>query len=137
MSKTDKVKASVVGWKIDLSKYEVEVPKMNEVTGQPVLKGGRPVMVKDDFDVQDSLAAILFNRELEHNVEQTFKAKDLADKIRAAKKFVILDQKEMDMVRAAYNVIKSPPELQLEFFARIRDAVETELEEKVDNEGPK
>jgi len=133
MSK-DKAKVGVVGWKIDLSKYEVEIPKFNEATGQAVMKAGRPVMVKDEFDVQDSLAAILFNRDLEHNVEQTFKAKDLADKIRAAKKgYILLDTKEMDMVRAAYNVIKAPAEMQLEFFARIRDAVETELEEKVES----
>ena len=134
--KTDKAKRKadgVKGWKIDLKSYEVEIPKMNEATGQPAMKGGRPVMVKDEFDVQDSLAAILFNRELELNVEKTFTAKDLADKIRAAKKnVVILDQKEMDMVKAAYNVIKSPPELQLEFFARIRDAEEVELVEEKD-----
>ena len=117
------------GWRIDVRNYEVEVPKMNEQTGQPVIKGGRPVMVKDDFDVKDSLAAILFNRELDLTIEKTFEAKELADKIRAAKgKYVIVDQKDMDRIRAAYNVIKSPPEIQLEFFARIRDAEEVDLE---------
>ena len=126
--KTDKAKRkaeSVKVWRIDVRNYKVEVAD-RDAAGNPIMERGRMKMVRDDFDVKGSLASILFNQELRLSVEETFEAKEVADKIRAAKDYVLLDSKEMDRVRASYKVIKGIPEQQLEFFKRIRDAEEIE-----------
>jgi hypothetical protein len=106
-------------WKIDVRPYQVQV-------GED-LKTGKPVM--DDYDVKGSLSRLLFHPELKLTVDQAFQQKDLVDRIRAAGDFVIVDVFEMQRIRAAYGVLRSPDEQDLEFFRRIRDAEELEAGE--------
>jgi len=115
-------------WKIDLKKYAVEVQGKDE-------KGNIKPM-KTSFDVKESLASILFIADLRLGIDEAFKAKELADKIRKAGEHVLLDNAEMDRLRASYNVSKGPAEHELEFFRRIRDAVEVEAAEVVEEEEP-
>ena len=115
-------------WKIDLRPYDVEVASIGD-DGRVEMENGKPVMVKDDFDVKGSMASILFNQELKLNVDETFQAKDLADKIRGSNSSVLVDGAELGKLQAAYKIIKGIPEQQLEFFRRIRDAEEVEVEE--------
>ena len=86
-------------------------------------------MVDDDFDVMGSMASILFNAELKLSVDETFKNKDLADDIRAADGYILVDGVELMKLQAAYQIVKGVPEQQLEFFARIRDAEEVGVAE--------
>ena len=86
-------------------------------------------MVDDDFDVKGSMASILFNAELKLSVDETFKNKDLADSIRAADGYILVDGAELMKLQAAYQIVKGVPEQQLEFFARIRDAEEVGVAE--------
>uniref|UniRef100_A0A6M3J7R1 Uncharacterized protein n=1 Tax=viral metagenome TaxID=1070528 RepID=A0A6M3J7R1_9ZZZZ len=120
------------GWKIDVRAYKVRVPDIDE-NGMIRMKGGRPVMIQDEFDVQGSLCDILFNRELQVKPQDAFKAHDLAEKIRAARSIVVLDSEEMGMVRKAYDALKGVTENMIEFLSRIRDAEEIGLGE-VDGE---
>jgi len=117
------------GWKIDVRNYKVKVADFDENTGRVKTKGGRPVMVDDEFDMQGSLCDILFNRELQNKPEDAFKAHDLAEKIRAASKFVILDNEEMNMLRKAYDKLTGVTENMIEFCRRIRDAEKVGLKE--------
>lgn len=116
------------GWKIDLHSYEVEVPAFNP-DGRPLLKDGEPVMEHDTISVRDNLASMLFHAELRQGPEEMFKAKDLADKIRAAGDFVLVDRPEMDRINASYKLLKGLPERFIEFLMRIRDAEEVSLKE--------
>ena len=116
-------------WKIDVRPYQVELPVRDEKTGNMETK-------KAPFDVKGSVAAILFNRDLKLTVDESFTAKALADKIRAAKDHVLLDSGEMKRVREAYSIIRGPAEHELEFLRRIKDAVEVEAAEVVEEEEP-
>lgn len=116
-------------YKLDVRDYEVEVDKVDEVTGRLVIARGRPVKVKDQFDVKGSLAGMLFNQELRLTVPESFEMKDLADKIRAAKTHVLLDSAEMARLKRAYDAVKAPPETALECLRRIRDAEKIEVKE--------
>jgi hypothetical protein len=106
-------------WKVDVRPYKVQVGEDR--------KTGKPIM--DDYDVKDSLARLLFHPELKLSVDQAFEQKNLVERVRAAKDFVLVDQFEYARMKAAYAVIRSPEEQDLEFFKRIRDAEETEAGE--------
>ena len=110
-------------WKINLKEYNF--------VGRVRDEGGNVVQRTMPYDVKESLALILFNQELKLSIEESFKAKDLADKIRASQNgSVIVDAMEMARIRQAYNIVKGPGEHELEFFRRIKDAEEVEMEEK-------
>ncbi len=109
-------------WKIDLRSYDFTAKVRDEETGA-INEKTLP------FNVKDSLASILFHPELRLNVIDSFKAQDLANKIRKSGDDVLVDTAEMDMIKRSYNVIKAPQEYELEFFKRIRDAEEVEVEE--------
>ncbi len=102
------------GWKIDTRSYFVTDPK----TGEQV-----------EMDVKDNLAAMLFHTELKLAPEEMFKAKDLADKIRASKDTVLVDKMEMERIKRSYVLLKGLPERFIEFLSRIRDAEEVDLKE--------
>ena len=111
-------------WKINLADYSVPLaPPVRDEEG--VLRS------EANFNVKESLAQMLFNPELRLSIDQSFEAKDLADKIRSSKDGVLVDQKEMEMLRRSYNVVKSPKEHEMEFFKRIRDAEEVKVEEVI------
>ena len=116
-------------YKLDVRDYEVMVDKVDEATGRLVIVKGRPVKVADDFDVKGSLAGMLFNPELRLTVPESFEMKDLADKIRGANHYVLLDSAEMAKLKRAYDAVKSPPETALECLRRIRDAEKVEVKE--------
>ena len=109
-------------WKIDVRTYQVQVGE-HPKTGQPVM---------DNYDVKGSLTRLLFHPDLKLTVDQAFEQKALVDRIRAAKDFVIVDAFEMQRIKAAYGVLRSPDEADLEFFRRIRDAEELEASAKAD-----
>lgn len=102
------------GFKIDTRNYFVTNPE-----------GGEDV----EMDVKDNLASMLFHPELKQGPEEMFKAKDLADKIRASKDFILLDKAEMDRINRSYALLKGLPERFIELFMRIRDAEEVQLTE--------
>ncbi len=114
------------GWKINVAPYETETPVV-DVTGAPVMRDGKPIKKKENVDVKDNLADMLFNPQLKLRPEELFEAKDLADKIRASEDTLILDTKEMDAVKRAYNALRGLPEQLIEFLRRIKDAEEIEL----------
>ena len=116
------------GWKIDIRPYEVRVMDVDE-KGQVRMKGGKPVWTTDEFDVQGSLADIIFNRDLNLKPAEAFEAYDLSKKIKSAKMHVVLDSKEMAMVRRAYDSLKGIGENMVPFLMRIRDAEEIQLAE--------
>ena len=116
------------GWKIDIHSYGTEVGVFAP-DGRPVLKDGKPLTSKEIIDVQENLAAMLFHAELKLAPEEMFKAKDLADKIRAAKDYVLLDTVEMERIKRSYVLLKGLPERFIEFLMRIRDAGEVSLKE--------
>lgn len=116
------------GWKIDIRSYTVDMPSFND-DGTPVMKDGKPVIAEDVMDVKANLASMLFHAELRQGAEEMFKAKDLADKIRAAGDHVLLDKTEMDRINASYKLLKGLPERFIEFLMRIRDAEEVSLKE--------
>jgi len=116
------------GWKIDIRSYSAEVDVFTP-DGRPLLKDGKSVTQKDTIDVQENLAAMLFHTELRQGPDEMFKAKDLADKIRASEEFVLLDKQEMDRIRKSYVLLKGLPERYIEFLSRIRDAEEISLKE--------
>jgi len=103
------------GWKIDLSNYEVPDPTSETGFGT--------------IDVADNLASMLFHTELKLAPEEMFKAKDLADKIRASGDSVLLDKIEMERIKRSYVLLKGLPERFIEFLERIRDAEEVSLKE--------
>lgn len=109
-------------WKINLSAYNFTARVREDETGT-INERTMP------FNVKDSLASILFHPELRLSVIDSFKAQDLANKIRKSGDDVLVDSGEMDMIKRSYNVIKAPQEYELEFFRRIRDAEEVEVEE--------
>lgn len=116
------------GWRINIRSYMVETPTFYP-DGRPVMKDGEPVMERDTLSVQDNLASMLFHVELKLAPEELFKAKDLADKIRAAKDTVLLDTIEMERIKRAYVHLIGLPERFIEFLMRIRDAEEVSLKE--------
>lgn len=116
------------GWKINLRSYTVEMPVFDP-DGRPTMRGGEPVMQRDTLSVKDNLSSMLFHAELRLAPEELFKAKDLADKIRAAKDSVLLDQIEMERIKRSYVLLKGLPERFIEFLMRIRDAEEVSLRE--------
>lgn len=124
MGDTDKLK----GWKIDIRSYTATIT-MFGADGRRVMKDGAPVVVQDVMDVQEDLASMLFHTGLKQGPDEMFKAKDLADKIRAAEGSVLLDQKEMDRIMKSYELLKGLPEHYIEFLQRIRDAEEVSLKE--------
>ena len=131
MSKIDKAiedAEKAKGWKIDLRPYKHEKFLFNE-NGNPVMKGTEQVMETTDFDVKESLAGLCFNRDMMLEVEDMFKAKEIADKIRGAKNSVILDTAQMEHIRKGYKLLKGLPEDFVEFLERIRDAEEVSLKE--------
>ncbi len=81
------------------------------------------------FDVVESLAGLCFNQDLKLDVDGMFFAKKLADKLRVAGKFVVLDDKEMEHINSAYHLLKGLPEHFVECLERIRDAEKVELAE--------
>ena len=103
------------GWKIDLKNYQVPDPTSESGTGT--------------IDVKDNLASMLFHTELKQGPEEMFKAKDLADKIRASGDYVLVDKPEMDRIKRSYALLKGLPERFIEFLSRIRDAEEVSLKE--------
>lgn len=119
------------GWKIDIRPYKVMTPDMDE-KGMLKMARGRPVMLEDEFDVQGSLADILFNRDMNLKAEEAFEAYDVAKKIRAAKTHVVLDSKEMSLVRRSYEALRGVSENMVEFCRRIKDAEEIQLGEVKD-----
>jgi len=119
------------GWKINLRSYETSTPEFYP-NGDPVMKDGEQASKVEVVDVQENLAAMLFNTGLRLGPEELFKAKDLADKIRRADDYVLLDQIQMDRVKAAYLMLVGIPERYVEFLMRIRDAEEVPLKEDED-----
>lgn len=113
-------KANVQGWKINLKPYKYDTY---------ILKDGQEIKVTKDFDVVESLAGLVFNQDLKLDAEGMFRAKKIADKIRAAGKFVILDEKEMEHLNDGYHVLRGLPEHFIECLERIRDAQKVELTE--------
>ena len=107
---------SLQGWKIDVRSYMVP---------NPMAEGGEAV----ELSVKDNLVSILFHSELKLGAEEMFKAKDLADKIRAAKNYLLVDKSEMDRLKRSYAIVKGLPERFIEFLGRIRDAEEVSLKE--------
>jgi len=103
------------GFKIDLRNYQV--PDPTSETGMGTI------------DVKDNLASMLFHTELKLAPEEMFKAKELADKIRAAKDTVLVDKIEMERIKRSYAILKGLPERFIEFLSRIRDAEEVSLKE--------
>ena len=103
------------GWKIDLRNYTVPDPANPKAEGT--------------IDVKDNLASMLFHTELKQGPEEMFKAKDLADKIRASGDYVLVDKPEMDRIKRSYALLKGLPERFIEFLGRIRDAEEVSLKE--------
>ena len=116
------------GWKIDIRSYKAGTSVFTP-DGKPMLEDGKQVIMEEVVDVRDNLAAMLFHAELKLAPEEMFKAKDLADKIRAAKDHVLLDQIEMERVKRSYVLLKGLPERFIEFLMRIRDAEEVPLKE--------
>jgi len=106
---------ALVGFKIDVRNYEVP---------DPTSESG-----KGTIDVKDNLASMLFHTELKLAPEEMFKAKDLADKIRASGDSVLLDKIEMERIKRSYVLLKGLPERFIEFLSRIRDAEEVSLKE--------
>jgi len=113
-------KTNVQGWKINLKPYKYDAY---------ILKDGQDVKVVKDFDVVESLAGLCFNQGLKLDAEGMFRAKTIADKIRAAGNEVILDEKEMEHLNDAYHVLRGLPEQFIECLERIRDAEKVELTE--------
>lgn len=116
------------GWKIDIRSYTVDIPIFT-AAGRPLEKDGKPVIEKETVDVQDNLARMLFHTGLQQGPEDMFKAKDLADKIRAAKDSILLDKTELERIKKSYDLLKGLPEHYIEFLRRIRDAEEVQLTE--------
>jgi len=109
-------------WKINLKEYNF--------TGRVRDESGNIVTRTLPYDVKESLALILFNSELKLSIDESFRSKDLADKIRASENgSIIVDSAEMAKIKQAYNIVKGPGEHELEFFRRIKDAEEVEMEE--------
>ena len=115
-AKAERKAASLTGFKLNLKNYKVEGPEGPD--------GAEVVM-----DVKDNLVTMLFHPELKLAPEEMFKAKDLADKIRASGDSVLLDRIEMDRIKRAYACLKGLPERFIEFLSRIRDAEEVSLKE--------
>ncbi len=107
---------ALVGFKINTKSYEVPDPTSGE---------GK----MGTIDVKDNLASMLFHAELKLAPEEMFKAKDLADKIRASGDSVLLDKIEMERIKRSYVLLKGLPERFIEFLSRIRDAEEVSLKE--------
>jgi len=103
------------GWKINLKNYQVPDPTSETGFGT--------------IDVADNLASMLFHTELKLAPEEMFKAKELADKIRAANGTVLVDKIEMERIKRSYALLKGLPERFIEFLSRIRDAEEVSLKE--------
>lgn len=106
---------ALIGFKIDTRSYTVPDP------ANPGTEG--------TIDVKDNLATMLFHAELKLGPEEMFKAKDLADKIRASGNYVLLDKIEMERIKRSYVLLKGLPERFIEFLGRIRDAEEVSLKE--------
>ena len=103
------------GWKIDTRSYTVPDPAEDGKMGT--------------IDVKDNLSAMLFHTELKQGPEEMFKAKDLADKIRASGDYVLVDKIEMERIKRSYAILKGLPERFIEFLSRIKDAEEVSLKE--------
>ncbi len=116
------------GWKIDIRSYTADIP-IFDAANKPLIREGKPAVEQVPVDVQDNLAKMLFHTGLQQGPEEMFKAKDLADKIRAAKDFVLLDREEMDRIKKSYALLKGLPEHYIEFLRRVRDAEEVSLKE--------
>ena len=112
---------NVQGWKINLKPYQYD--------GLAV-RDGLEVKVTRGFDVVESLASLVFSRDLALDPDGMFRAKDIADKIRAAGETVTLDEQEMEHLNEAYKLLRGLPEYFIECLARIRDAVRVELTDK-------
>ncbi len=110
---------ALIGFKIDIRSYTV--PDL----ANPGTEG--------TIDVKDNLTAMLFHTELKQGPEEMFKAKDLADKIRASGDYVLLDKIEMERIKKSYVLLKGLPERFIEFLSRIRDVEEVPLKEDEDN----
>tara|TARA_Y100000310_G_scaffold144966_1_gene144322 strand:- start:1943 stop:2386 length:444 start_codon:yes stop_codon:yes gene_type:complete len=123
----------VKGWKIDLRPYKQKLSVFNE-QGMPVMRGTEQVEEVVDFDVKETLAGMCFTNKLMENPDIMFKAKAIADKIRAANNSVIVDNDEMEHLREAYALVNGLPERFIEYLERIRDAEEIRLKE--DSETP-
>ena len=108
------------GFKIDTRSYTVPGP-------------GGPDSEDFEMDVKDNMATMLFHAELKLAPEEMFKAKDLADKIRASGDYVLLDKIEMERIRRSYVLLKGLPERFIEFLSRIRDVEEVSLKEDEDS----
>ena len=109
------------GWRIDVRAYKVRVPDIDE-NGMIRMKGGRPVMIQDEFDVQGSLSDILFNPNLRLKPQESFKAYELSRKIESANGVLVLDKEEMGMIRKAYEALEGISKNMVPFLERIRDA---------------
>jgi len=116
------------GWKIDVRGYTSDQPVFTP-DNKPLIRDGKQVVTQDNIDVREDLAAMLFHTELRQGPDEMFKAKDLADKIRASEEFVLLDKQEMERIKRSYALLKGLPERFIEFLSRIRDAEEVSLKE--------
>ena len=115
-AKAERKAESLVGFKVDVRSYMVP---------NPASESGEMV----ELSVKDNLVSILFHSDLKLGAEDMFKAKDLADKIRAAKDYVLVDKSEMERIKRSYAMLKGLPERFIEFLERIRDAEEVSLKE--------
>lgn len=108
-------------WKIDLAEYQFE--------GRMLDEKGQAITRMIPYKVKESLAAMLFLPDLKLTLEEAFKAKELADRVRASDSYILLDSAEMTRIRQSYNIIRGPGEHELEFFRRIKEAKEVEAGE--------
>jgi CBS-domain-containing membrane protein len=83
----------------------------------------------EDYDVKGSLRTLLFHPKQELTVAESFENKDLADKIRDAGEYVLIDKDDYRRLLRAYHAMVSPAEDDLSFFARIRDAEDVTVKE--------
>lgn len=91
----------------------------------------RPYKLEDgkSYDIKGSFRELLFHPEQKLTVPESFENMELLRKIQAAGEFVLTDTGEYRRIMRAYNAMTAPGPDDLEFFARIRDAVEVPVAE--------
>jgi hypothetical protein len=111
----------LTGFKVNLEPFDYE----ERLIGND----GKVVTQKGIFNVKETIAKCLFLTDLNLTFEQAFESKKLADRVREANGFIILDKQDMQKLRSVYNILRSPAEHELEFGRRIKEAEEVPLEE--------
>lgn len=87
-----------------------------------------------EYDIKGSFRELLFHPKQELTVPESFENAELFTKMKAAGEFVLVDSGEYRRIMRAYNAMTAPGPDDLEFFARIRDAVEVPVEEVPDKD---